>query len=49
MFIFIYIFLNMYNLTPCATTARSAQLGERRSADREVVGSKSDQTNIQGL
>ena len=33
----------------CATTAWLAQLGEHRSADREVTGSKPGRTNTQGL
>ena len=31
------------------TAARLAQLGERRSAEREAVGSSPGQTNTQGL
>ena len=48
MFISIHIFL--YTVEPlCATTAWLAQLGEHRSADREVTGSKPGRTNTQGL
>ena len=31
------------------STARLAQLGERRSAEREAVGSNPGRTNTQGL
>ena len=34
---------------PFATAARLAQLGERRSAEREAVGSSPGRTNTQGL
>ena len=34
---------------PSSTAARLAQLGERRSAEREAVGSNPGRTNTQGL
>ena len=34
---------------PTKTAARLAQLGERRSAKREAVGSNPGRTNTQGL
>ena len=43
------------NIRTCATyvngltAARLAQLGERRSAERETVGSNPGRTNTQGL
>ena len=36
-------------LTLSLTAARLAQLGERRSAEREVVSSNPDRTNTEGL
>ena len=39
-------FCNRFNLL---NAARLAQLGERRSAEREAVGSNPGQTNTQGL
>ena len=37
------------NLRSANTAARLAQLGERRSAGREAVGSNPGRTNTQGL
>ena len=36
-------------VTSIQTAARLAQLGERRSAEREAVGSNPGRTNTQGL
>ena len=39
----------MWGLVNLNAAARLAQLGERRSAEQEVVGSSSGRTNTQGL
>ena len=38
-----------YYFNPQEYAARLAQLGERRSAEREVLGSNPGRTNTQGL
>ena len=39
----------MWGLVNLNAAARLAQLGERRSAEQEIVGSSSGRTNTQGL